>query len=277
MPTGFEAIAKATGKAIETVPEVYDDGLKQATQESGKLLAIIPQTISAALLPLRKWNIEREYNFKETEKLLAQKLEQVSPDKIVTPKTYVAVPAIHAISYSMDSDELRNLYANLLAKSMNIDTKNAVHPAYIEIIKQLSPTDAQVFNEISNTFAFACADLSVAEYSHDISNEDSTFINPLESALKRYSFNNVTSIAFASYDSVQLSIDNLLRLKLIEEKYAIGKELPDTITSTDQYAHFKSILETYIVNTHWAYEEVCTSLELSSLGRNFKKICVDSI
>ena len=126
MPEGLDKLASGVGKAIKTVPDLYDDALKPATQESGKTLALIPRAINAALVPLRQWIAEREYKLAETEKLLAKKLEHVGEEKIVTPEAYVAVPAIQAISYSMNSEELRNLYANLLAKAMNSDTKDQV-------------------------------------------------------------------------------------------------------------------------------------------------------
>ncbi len=132
-------------KLVELVPEAYNDSLKPTVKECGKVLSIIPKTINAALVPLQKWIANREYSLAETEKLLAQKLEHVGEDNIVTPEAYVAVPAIQAISYCLDNDELRNLYANLLAKSMVIDTKDQVHPSFVEIIKQLSPLDAKVF------------------------------------------------------------------------------------------------------------------------------------
>lgn len=144
MLKGLDKLAECAGKSIETVPDIYDDALKPTTQESGKILALIPRTINAALVPLRQWIANKEYNLAETEKLLAKKLEHVGEDKIVTPDPYVAVPAIQAISYSMNSEELRNLYANLLAKSMNSDTKDMVHPSFVEIIKQLSPIDSLV-------------------------------------------------------------------------------------------------------------------------------------
>lgn len=54
----------------------------------------------------------------------------------MTPEAYVAVPALQAISYSMNSEELRNMYANLLAKAIDIDEKDKVHPAFVELIKQ---------------------------------------------------------------------------------------------------------------------------------------------
>lgn len=148
MPEGFDKLAGDVGKAIETVPDVYDDAFKPATQELGKTLALIPRIINAALVPLRQWITEREYKIAETEKLLAQKLEHVGEDKIVTPEAYVAIPAIQAISYSMDNEELRNLYANLLAKAMNLDTQSLVHPSFVEIIKQLSPLDVLAINNV---------------------------------------------------------------------------------------------------------------------------------
>lgn len=148
MPEGFDKLAGAIGDTLKTAPTLYEDALQPTTQESGEVLALIPRTIKAALLPLRQWIAEREYKLAETEKLLAKKLEHVGEEKIVTPEAYVAVPAIQAISYSMDSEELRNLYANLLAKAMNSDTKDSVHPSFVDMIKQMSPTDAIIFSKI---------------------------------------------------------------------------------------------------------------------------------
>lgn len=124
------------------IPEAYEDLVKPVAEETGKTLSLIPRTINAALIPLRKWIIEKEYSLAETEKILAKKLENVDKDKIVTPEAYVGVPALQSISYSMDSAVLRDLYANLLAKAMNKDYKEQVHPSFVEIIKQMAPKEA---------------------------------------------------------------------------------------------------------------------------------------
>lgn len=149
MPEGLSQLAKGIGKAIETVPELYEDAFQPSVQETGKLLSRIPRAINAAFSGLDKWILNKEYSIDETKKLLAQKLEKIDPDKIVEPEPYVAIPTIQSISYAMNSDELRNLYANLLAKSMISDTKDSVHPSFVEIIKQMSPMDARIFNMIS--------------------------------------------------------------------------------------------------------------------------------
>lgn len=91
---------------------------------------------------MHAWIAQKEYNIEETKKLLALKLTHITPDNIVSPESYIAIPALQQISYSMNNESLRDLYANLLAKAMNKETKNAVHPAFVDIIKQLSPDEA---------------------------------------------------------------------------------------------------------------------------------------
>lgn len=260
MLDGFEKLAEGIGKTIETVPDIYDDGLKPATKESGKLLAIIPQTVNAMLLPLRKWNIEREYNFKETEKLLAQKLENVSPEKIVTPKTYVAVPAIQAISYSMDSEDLRNLYANLLAKSMISDIQDSVHPSFVEIIKQMSPMDAKIFDLIFKSTVRPLINLQRMLTSGGI--------QPIQyhcSWIKTFSIKQVAT-----------SIDSLIRLGLIEIPYVESYTTKSVYDKVKHNPLFKvleqqslSILqENEILN----YEE--RYIKTTDLSTLFYNICV---
>ena len=136
MPEGLDKLAGAIGDTLKTAPTLYEDALQPTIQEVGKFVARIPRAINAAFSGLDKWILNKEYAIDETKKLLAQKLADVDPEKIVEPEPYVAVPAIQAISYSMNSEELRNLYANLLAKAMNSDTKDFVHPSFVEIIKQ---------------------------------------------------------------------------------------------------------------------------------------------
>lgn len=271
MPEGLDKLASGVGKAIETVPDLYDDALKPATQESGKTLALVPRAINAALVPLRQWIAECEYKLAETEKLLAKKLENVDPEKIVEPDAYVAVPAIQAISYSMNSEELRNLYANLLSKAMNSDTKDQVHPSFVEIIKQMSPTDALILKEIALAKSFPLVNLSINKYT------SSNFgpIQKLNNPIQNYTYPNVTYISFASYESVLVSLDNLLRLKLTEERFSFNnKDIPQKIQNTSSYINYKKELQNLMSGDNWEYEETIHFFILSFLGMIFCDICL---
>ncbi len=139
---GVDNFLDSAADVLETVPQLYEDGLQDVAKESGKFLARIPKAINAALSGLDIWIAKREYNVEETKRILAIKLENIDPQKIVPPDPHIAVPAMQAIAYSMDSAELRNMYANLLAKAMNSDLKSSVRAAFVEVIKQMEPIDA---------------------------------------------------------------------------------------------------------------------------------------
>lgn len=130
--------------AKEIAKDVYEDVGHPVAKPTGELVGLIPRAIKAALSPLEKWILQKEYNVEETRKLLEKKLENVSPDQIEAPEPHIAVPAMQYISYCMDNEELREMYANLLACSMNKALKNGVHPAFVEIIRQICPDEAKI-------------------------------------------------------------------------------------------------------------------------------------
>jgi len=133
-----------TTEIVKSIPleKAYDDIARPSAQETGKLIAKIPRAINAVLLPFERWILGREHEEKKINKLLEMKLEAIDPNKIVSPEPYIAIPTIQALSYCMDNDELRELFASLLANSMNRDCMYKVHPSFVEIVKQLSPFDA---------------------------------------------------------------------------------------------------------------------------------------
>lgn len=256
---GIDKLVQGVGKAIDKVPDIYDDGLKPTTKESGKVLALIPRTISAALAPLRQWIAQKEYNVAETEKLLAQKLEKVEYDKIVSPESYVAVPAIQAIAYSMNSEELRNLYANLLAKSMYIDTKELVHPSFVEIIRQMSPIDALIFKTIMGRAVNPMINLVMK-------NEKGNFITIVT---------NVTDINIASQELIGVSIDNLTKQNLLsvpDDGFYSDEKVYDSILQTEFYEKQKNLNRRTVDGFEFTYTK--KMINKTNLGRLFYKVCV---
>ena len=259
---GIDKLVQGVGKAIDKVPDIYDDGLKPATKESGKVLALIPQTINAALAPLRQWIAQKEYNVAETEKLLAQKLEKVEYDKIVSPESYVAVPAIQAIAYSMNSEELRNLYANLLAKSMYIDTKELVHPSFVEIIRQMSPIDALIFKTIMGRAVNPMINLIMK-------NEKGAF---------RTIVTNITDINIASQELIGVSIDNLTKQNLLsvpDDGFYSDEKVYDSILQTEFYEKQKNLNRRTVDGFEFTYTK--KMIDKTNLGRLFYKVCVAEI
>lgn len=147
--------------------------------------------------------MQKEYNLAETKKLLEAKLKNVPAENIITPPTYVAVPALQSIAYCMDDSELRDMYAELLAHSMNAETIDNVHPTFVEIIKQMSPFDAVVFRQLIKNLVVPCISIKYTN----------------KSTRASYPVHDI--VAFPDLDSfplvpTQISLENLERLRLIE-------------------------------------------------------------
>ncbi len=136
-----------TGK--ELAMKAYEDTAQPALKSTGELFELIPRAIRAMVSSLEIWTIKREFQVKAVTKLLEEKLKNLPPEQIVTPEAYIAVPALQSISYCMNNDELRDMYANLLASSMNKVMKDGVHPSYVEIIRQLCPDEAKILRYIA--------------------------------------------------------------------------------------------------------------------------------
>ncbi len=266
MPEGLDKLAGAIGDTLKTAPTLYEDALQPTIQEIGKFAARIPRAINAAFSGLDKWILNKEYAIDETKKLLEQKLENVDPNKIVTPEAYVAIPAIQAISYSMDSKELRNLYANLLAKAMNSDTKDLVHPSFVEMIKQMSPIDSIVFKIIMERNINPIIDLIYVKMG------GKSFSYPLAN---RTIFSNLSDINVTSPEIVCVSLDNLTRQGLIlipDSKSYAEEKIYDNILNSKFYLEMKKNHPKTLDEFEFSHTK--KMIDKTNLGISFYNICV---
>lgn len=259
----MSSLLDGAGDLLGEIPEIYDDALKPTVQESGQVVALVPKAINAALVPLRKWIAEREYSLAQTEKLLAEKLKNVPEEKITTPEAYIGVPALQAIAYSMDCDELRDMYANLLASAMNVDLKSGVHPSFAELIKQMSPTDARVFKTIHEATITPALDLYISvEATEESEGGD------------RHHIYNITWIDDISYKEVVVSIDNLIRLGLIEMPSGIfytHKANYDVVKATQTFRDFERMLQS---RDEGAVKTTEKYIRRTALADAFYEVCV---
>lgn len=136
-------VANAVAAVAKEVP-IYQDALQPAAQEVGKALGTVAKLVNVALAPVSAlvWGYDQIREFTATK--VAEKLKDVPEDKIVTPSPNVAGPAIEALRYTGHEESLSEMYASLLATAMNKDTIQKAHPAFVDIIKQLTPDEAKI-------------------------------------------------------------------------------------------------------------------------------------
>lgn len=183
----------------------YADLLSPAAQEVGTTLSA---AVRVALSPvnLLVWTFEQAAQYAEEHVRAIFEVRKVPADRISTPKIEIAVPVINALRVPGKDDTLRRLYLNLLATAMDLGRSDAVHPAFVEIVKSLTPQEARcvtAFTWLNSIGAPACFPLI------DV-------IATLNSAGEVQVLSRVTNIGSLAGcgDLPSSSIDNLVRLGL---------------------------------------------------------------
>lgn len=233
------AINETIGKVAS---EIYTDIAKPATRQAGTAIETLFK-VGLSPIAMLDWGYEQSKDW------LKGKIEQ---RLIATPQEYrrappnnIAVPAITSISMCSDSPELRDLYAELLLKTMDSRSEPIVHPSYINLISQLSPREALVFisfHKIDSTTLFKEKD---AYSSRNVSIENQ-FLN------------YCSDLGFNESKHVQVWLENLQRLKLVEllEYSEVNYVAPDFDTPSPS-----------VRNTTNRY------LQLTEYGRTFLEAC----
>ena len=200
-----EVLKQTEGVAIE----VYKDALRPIVKPMGEIFGFLPRTLKLALSGWEKWLINGEESLRLTSDAVCEKLKGISEEKLVEPEPYVAIPAIQQLSYCQNNEDLRDLYANLLAASMNTDKKWQVHPAFVDIIKQLTPDEAKIIKSIpafKNNFMPAI-DVKLYDKNQGDATGHQLFIT---------NFTNIGLEVIENKMNICSYIDNLLRLNILE-------------------------------------------------------------
>jgi hypothetical protein len=147
--SNLKSAIDATTALVKEIP-VYQDVVQPSAQQVGKSLETVAKTVNIALAPIKAfvWGYEQIEKFISTR--VAEKLKAVPQENIITPSTHIAVPVIEALRYTGNDNNLSELFANLLATSMDKSVAHKAHPAYVNIIKNMCSDEAQLLTFLAN-------------------------------------------------------------------------------------------------------------------------------
>ncbi|WP_025148770.1 DUF4393 domain-containing protein [Bacillus sp. H1a] len=128
---------------INVIPKFLDEAVTPIAQSVGNTLSSIWTIVFGGIDNYaQKTQHKRVVALNKFKEELEQKTSSVPEENIVEPPLHIVGPSLEASKYYFESDELRTMFANLIAASINRDTIAKAHPSFVEIIKQLSPLDA---------------------------------------------------------------------------------------------------------------------------------------
>lgn len=259
-----DGINKVAGELAKNALGPAAKEFGHAFAPSGKTIGkIATGTIDMALSPasVMIWGWEKVKH--KVIEAVQEKLAGVPEEGIVEPDIHIVGPALMALSFCANEDELREMFANLLADSMKSDTKDKVHPSFIEIIKQLQPDEAIILKymgENRNT------QIPVANIVFEVPSVQDTIIHENISQVCRLA-------GCETMENDAFYLENLVHLGLLTKP--IGKKL--CIKKEYDWVHehhFNGLCQTFdngCINK-WEYG----FFRLTNYGKRFIETCVDS-
>lgn len=260
--------ADAIKGIVEAVP-VYQDAVQPAAKEIGTALQTVAKTIHIVLAPVSAlvWGYDKLTDFLSSR--VADKLKDVPPECIATPKPNVAGPALEALRYTGHEESLREMYANLLAASMDTRTAQGAHPAFVEIIKQLTPDEARLLKLFVVSRAFPLINVR-REYKVTTDTErggNDLLVN----------FSLLGWEAGCDYpEQTPTYLNNLCRLGLAEIPTMYEYTAPGVYDALENHSTVQGIKAAFKSNDKFRIDVARGGLRITDLGRLFCNTCVVS-
>ncbi|MDF0480252.1 DUF4393 domain-containing protein [Vagococcus sp. PNs007] len=206
-----------------------------------------------------KQRAKRDQNIKRYKEDIAQEIIKIPEENIQEPPLAIVGPALEASKYYIEEEHLREMFAKIIATSMDNRLDDKIHPSYIEIIKQLSHHDALVLKKIKKAKLFTGSPYPTMSMVLE-SEKGTKTIFPLLVLFK----------GDYGFEKNSISINNLERLGIL--KISNGTYAADENVYTPYYQNdvINSVLEKNPEMTL-----VKNSFSLSNFGTNFINLCVD--
>src|SRR5512139_2765947 len=127
------------------VKSAYDDLASPAMREAGRVLG---GAVRAVLSPVSFAILTVDEAFRLAQDRVQERFERwrVPPERVTAPPIEIAEPIVRLLRFPNQDSVLRELYLNLLARSMDTETQSKAHPAFVEVLKQLSPYEASLLS-----------------------------------------------------------------------------------------------------------------------------------
>jgi hypothetical protein len=249
---------------VKAVP-VYKDAVQPAAKELGKSLATLAKAINVAIAPIAAmvWGYEQIQTYLSG--ALAKRLSHIPLEEIITPSPIVAGPVLESLRFAGSVEELREMYANLLAASMNRKTASDVHPSFVDIIKHLTPDEARIMKLFARRLRYPVVDILARNET-----DNKTFTYQAKTVAHNHSL--LGKVAKCEIeDNTAVYLDNLCRLGLLEiDEGKLSEHDYDGIVDEAELEGIRKEVET----DGFKVEIRKKLVQITNLGLRFLAICL---
>lgn len=251
---------------MDIIPKFVDEALSPIAKSAGNTIAGCWNLVfgNQVNLWLRKQEVRHQNNYEDFVERTQAKINEIPQENIKEPEMHIIGPAIEASKFYINSEELREMFANLISSSLDNSQSDKLHPSFVEIIKQLSPMDANILMEFKFSKQQPIAKLVNSK-------EDETYLE---------SFKHIMNFEDSSnHLKHSTSLSNLERLGLISityEEHFTDMSKYDFIQNHHAFFETKKILEQIQkVSTEFFKSDFKPGItRLTPLGIDFIAVCL---
>lgn len=251
-------------KTIKVPTDITRAALEPAAKHVGEGLGNL---FYLAFSPVLKAKIKKEYEIKLFKEDIEREIAKIPADQLIEPQINIVGPALEAAKYYIEYADIREMFAKLIAASMNEQEFRNSHPSYVEVIKQFSPMDAKVIKFLNENYGKVGSGIIAGR----------TGGGSLDLVKNFFPFPDINE---NNYEDYTLSIDNLVRLGLItinEFEHFIDVTRYNLLEQHKLLEYFRNE-QTEAIKERVGQEVTVglkkTSWSLTQFGKNFCKCCL---
>lgn len=126
------------------VKDIYEDAAQPAARQAGAISGDLMKVLHLALAPVQLAAALQD-RFRA---FIDQSVRKVPEERRIQPAPQIAGPVLEGIRYEPAGTEIDEMFSNLLANAMDVENHGRSHPAYPNIIKQLSRDEAVILSTL---------------------------------------------------------------------------------------------------------------------------------
>lgn len=252
-------LVKETPQILLTI---YGDLAQPSVKKVGTALETVFEFSTALLLPVKLLNEKFKINFEKRLNDYKDKIEKIPEEKLCEVNPQIGTPLIEKLSYTT-SDEIADLFTNLLIKASSIDTVNLAHPAFVQLIERLSVDEARIIRHLLNTDIIPCISLRA------MLTDQAGFHEILR---------NGTLIQFEIEllfpQNIKTYLDNLTSMGVLDISHGLHKNSDEMYNQIFEKYNYENVKENYIKSN--AFKDVSkhkSYYQITDFGKAFIQAC----
>lgn len=203
----------------EISKKVYDDVAHKPLTQVGDATESLMKMVFLPFKCLGMTADELENKYKV---FINKTINKVPKENLIDPSPAVAGPLLEQVKYVFNQDLLVEMFSNLLAADMNIETEAEIHPSFSDNIRRMSSYDAHIMKYLATNDINTSKIIS--QFINTFFTSDCDLISSYDKANISFTFLQSLNLIYRDYEQID-SMDYARDLVLYDQEYGLPENI----------------------------------------------------